>query len=548
MHLPRQNGARLHITRDRPLTEGAAQLHFRQCYACTMRRKLTMAALVLLALVAFGLLLVWQAIRGDHVRIAAEGRLSAIFGQPVSITDLGLSVTPLLSVSGSGVRIGETNALAPALDIERIVIRPRLGPLLRRTIVIDDIELRGFVVSVLRDAKGRWRVPSVAPAAGSDPETGATVERVRVVDGRIRVFDERRPGDVQATSSIDAIAATIEPTAKGLRLSPISGQIGGADISGHASTDARAVQLEFTADAIADDDLPALLGLLGAERPEFLKLADPISVVTSVTVDRASAQLTGKGTLRAPQVLLDPVQLRQLESPFSIAADRLHFSPVTFTVARGAHTGAVTMRFDPTRWSIDSRVSGLNVKEFLDRLTGADQRLEGTGSVTAALGGRVDQTLIESATGRLGLVITNGVIRDFPLLAAIDRALKLTAQQGGDTAFERMTGTFDIAAGAARTEDLVITARDVRVHASGRIGGDRSLTMQGIAVLSPDRSARAIASIHEFKGMRNEAGEIEVPLTISGSLDAPTFTVDVASILKKGAIDEIKRRLRRIIR
>jgi hypothetical protein len=331
-------------------------------------------------------------------------------------------------------------------------------------------------------------------------------------------------------------------------VAPITGRIGGAALTGEARTTARAVLLEFTAERIGDADLPALLGLLNVERPAFLRLADPAALSASVSVDRSSAQLSGKGTLSAPQVRLEPIALQQFKSPFSIANERLHFSPVSFRIANGTHGGDITVRFGPARWSIDSRVTGMDVNAFLDTLTGSDQRIEGTAAVTAALGGRVGESLLTSAAGRLSLVITEGVIRDFPLLAAIDRALKLTAQQEGDTAFERLTGTFEVAGGAARTDDLVIHARDVRLQARGRIGADRSLDLRGVAVLSPERSARAISSINELKGMRNAQGEIEVPLTISGSLDEPAFNVDLGSVLMKGALDELKRRLRRIIR
>ena len=513
-----------------------------------MWRKLAIAAAVACAVAVIGLVFVWQALRGDQVRTAIEQRLSTLLGQPVRIGELGISISPLFSVSAGGLRIGQANVLAPALSIERIVVRPRIGPLLRRTVIIQDIELRGFVVSLLRDASGRWHVPPVTPAPGSGEGSGTTIERVRVVDGRIRIFDETARGEVVGTSSIDDISTTIEPTPEGLQLASIDGRIGDAGIRGAARTTKGSVALEFTADEISDDDLPALLGLLGTERPSFLQLADPASITASVAVDRASSRLAGKGTLRAPQVALDPLRIEDVSSTFMIAGDRLQFAPMTFALAGGSHTGSVTMRFDPSRWTIDSRVSDMNVKAFLDTLTGSAQRLEGTATVAAALGGRVDQALIQSASGRLTLTIVDGVIRNFPMLAAIDRALKLTAQEQGDTAFERLTGTFDIANGSARTDDLVITARDVRVHARGRIDADRSLDMRGSAVLSPERSARAISSINELKGMRNAEGQVEVPLTISGSLDAPSFNVDVASILKKGALDEIKRRLRRIIR
>jgi len=37
-------------------------------------------------------------------------------------------------------------------------------------------------------------------------------------------------------------------------------------------------------------------------------------------------------------------------------------------------------------------------------------------------------------------------------------------------------------------------------------------------------------------------------LTISGTLDAPAFNLDVGSVIRKGLADELRRRLRRIIR
>jgi hypothetical protein len=43
--------------------------------------------------------------------------------------------------------------------------------------------------------------------------------------------------------------------------------------------------------------------------------------------------------------------------------------------------------------------------------------------------------------------------------------------------------------------------------------------------------------------LRNGSGEIEVPLTISGSLAAPHFAIDVLGLARRGAENELKRRL-----
>ena len=47
---------------------------------------------------------------------------------------------------------------------------------------------------------------------------------------------------------------------------------------------------------------------------------------------------------------------------------------------------------------------------------------------------------------------------------------------------------------------------------------------------------------------RYSSGELELPLTISGTLDAPLFEIDLKVAVEKGIVDELKRRFRRFIR
>jgi AsmA protein len=181
-------------------------------------------------------------------------------------------------------------------------------------------------------------------------------------------------------------------------------------------------------------------------------------------------------------------------------------------------------------------------------LAGAAQRIDGTATASAALRGRVGEALDRSVRGRLDMNISNGVVRQFPLLATINRTLKLTGGEGSDTQFERLSATLNIAAGQATTDDLLLEAGHVRVQAAGRVGADRSLDLRGSAIVSAERVADAVASVRELARLRNSRGEVEVPLTITGSLDAPSFGLDVGAAVKQGLEDELRRRLRRFIR
>ena len=512
-----------------------------------MRRVLVLAAAVVVAFAAI-LLLLRQSLVREELRQAVESKLSATLGEPVAIGELAVAFFPRPSVSGANVRVGDADLEAPSIQIERVRILPRLRSLLSGPATIDLVELDGFVASILHDETG-WHLPSAAPAPGGTDGGPLVIDRVRVVNGRVRIFD-RTPEGLSERSSIDGIEAEIVSADGGLMLSPISGQFGSARISGTARVDPKTASLDFTSDQIADADLPALLRMLGSDRPDMLRLPEPATLAAALRIERSTSYLSGTGTLRAPSVTLDPLRLHRFEAPFVIDGQRLTFAPATFELYGGAHDGkvGVTLAAQPPAWTIDSRVTGLNVGAFLTALNGRDQRLDGTAALTASLQGRVGEALTQSVRGRARAEVTGGVIRDFPLLAFVNRTLRLAEPEGSDTRFERLTATLQVAAGGATTDDLLLVASHLRVEAAGRINADRSLGLKGIAAISPERSAAAISSIRELKGLRNARGEVEVPLTITGTLDAPSFALDVESALKKGIMDELRRRLRRIIK
>ena len=513
-------------------------------------RRLLIVLLVLVVLGAAALFALGQWLGRGQLRSVAESQLSAMLGQPVTIGRLGVSVLPRLALSGADVRIGSAKTQAPSVGIDRVRILPRVRPLLSGDVVLEEIELDGFDVSVLRDERGGWHVPSAVPAPTTGGSSGAVIEQVRVRDGRVRVFDARQAGAMSETASIDALGATITVETGGLRLSNVTGRIGGATISGEARTEARGVRLEFAATAIEDGDLPVFLRLLGSERPAFLKLADAASASVAVNVDRATSRLTGKGMLKAPQVLLDPLRLQRFEAPFVIDGARVQFNPTTFAMYGGGHRGAVAVTLGEASplWTTTSRMTSLDVGDFLNALSGSDQRIDGTAALEAELRGRVGEPLDRTMRGRTAVTMTNGVLREFPLLATINRTLRLTGQEGNDTRFEKLSATLAIASGQATTDDLVLEAGHVRVAAAGRIGVDRSIDLRGSAIVAADHVAGAVASVREIARLRNSRGEIEVPLTISGTLDAPSFRLDTASAVKQGIADELRRRLRRFIR
>jgi hypothetical protein len=88
----------------------------------------------------------------------------------------------------------------------------------------------------------------------------------------------------------------------------------------------------------------------------------------------------------------------------------------------------------------------------------------------------------------------------------------------------------------------------MRVHAAGRIGFDRWIDLEGLAVFSPERTAEAVRSVRELSALRNDRGELELPIKIGGTLDDPAFTIDLQAALGRSIKEELRRRLRGLFR
>jgi uncharacterized protein involved in outer membrane biogenesis len=515
------------------------------------RRWLVIGAAVALAgAVAIALTIRW-ALDPATLRTAAETRLTSMLGQPVAIGDLAVSFLPTPAVTGSDIRVGLAPAgtqgvAAPALELRRIRLLPRLRSIIVRPIVIRTIELDGLTVSVLRDREGRWLMPAAVPAPTADADRGIVIEHVAVDDGRICIFDEGHAGGAEEAASIDDLTAAVVAEESGLRFQPVSGRIGTARLEGTARLNAERATFDFKVSEIADGDLASLLQLGGTTRPEFLRLPQPAALDLRVDIERRTSRLSGSGVVRAPQVSVGALRLDGLSASLEVEGSRLRFQPTTFTVSGGKYDGAlvVDLARTPPRWSIDSTVSGLDAGGFLSALTARDQRLDGTAALRAALRGAVGEPLDRTVEGRLQVRVANGVIRQFPLLATINRTLRLAEGDSSDTRFEQLSATMAVANGWAVTSDLLMVAREVRVEARGRIGFDRMLDLEGQAVLSPERTAAAIRSVHELAALRNDRGELEIPLTIAGTADSPSIALDLQAAIARSLKEELRRRLR----
>ena len=118
--------------------------------------------------------------------------------------------------------------------------------------------------------------------------------------------------------------------------------------------------------------------------------------------------------------------------------------------------------------TLDMRLDGLDVNALLSANTTARDRVLGTGRWRARLQGTSDAPAERHMSGTVDVALSNGVIHNFALLAAINSALHVTAGDARDTRFERFSATLSLAQGAVRTQNAALVAGEMTATAAAR--------------------------------------------------------------------------------
>jgi uncharacterized protein involved in outer membrane biogenesis len=523
---------------------------------------LSVAAVILLC----GAFVVYRALDPNALRGVAERHLTELFGEPVTIGRMRVSLFPVPAVTGTDIRLGSrTAAAAPSVDVGRIRILPQWRTLLSKPIVVDAVEVERLAVSLRRDRDGRWILPGTGAArrSATSNATGAStpsmsggastetiaVRHIRLRAGRLGVVDDalRGVGGAAEVAAITEIDGDLEEGPGGTAAVTMRAKIGASPVTGRIDSGPQGLAAKVQAPSLGSRDLPVLFALLGSRMPAGLSIGGKAPLDLALRIARDTGALTASGRLQAGSVAFGTLTVTNVTAPFRVASDVLTIEPLTLSTYGGAGRSRLRVQYGttPVGWMLDSRVDGLDLNAFLSANTTARDRLLGTGRIAGRLQGTAQPPVERRIGGTLDVTVSNGVIRNFPLLAGLNRALQITGGDTNDTKFQRLSATVEIARGVMRTGNAVLEAGELTTTAAGTMTFERAIDMAGTAIFSREASARMIATVKHISGAKNERGEVEVPFTITGTTDRPQFSVNMEQILRRAAQKEIQRNLKK---
>jgi uncharacterized protein involved in outer membrane biogenesis len=496
--------------------------------------------LVLLVVLAVGAL---QALSSGAARSRIESALSTALGQPVAIGGLSASIFPAPSLSARDIRVGSADSnAAPGVAIAALHIVPRLSSLLPgRTLTIDHADLRGLVISVRRDSAGRWLVP-VPPSSGADTTKGTSaidLNQLRARQGSIRVVDDqfRTRGGGPTITTITGVEADLQAMGGQVKVPRLTGRLGESVVTGSMNMGPKGAELGLQSEEVHNSDLPALFALAGIPASPMLSIAGkaPFEMTVSLTPGFASHTVTGKTAVE--RVTFGTLAFEGVQAPFHLERGVFTLDPLSFTTYGGKQQGIVSVDLNQpaAAYAISTSVQGLDVnralsanttmKDFLAGIGHLNGKVRGSGNTAAAL----ERTL----TGTLDFELKDGVIRNFPLLAAINQALGITGGTDKDTKFQSFSGTATIGGGKARSNNLAFRAGELTLTGKGTLGFDQRLDLRMTASASPELSNQLVQQVGVLKQLSNDREQVTFPVIVTGTTTAPRISVDLGSIAKK---------------
>jgi uncharacterized protein involved in outer membrane biogenesis len=489
-----------------------------------MIKKIVLVVIAVLAVGALALVLYARSmLASDNVRATLEPRLTAQIGEPVRIASASARIFPRVALDLGNVTVGDP----PEVSVERVSISTGLRGLFSRRVEDAEVTLSGGRV-VLPAALALTTIGDARSEDGENGAPGLTIDSVRAIALRdVEVVADSSSVRVDSDSALEGGRLTIS------RLTVESPRTR-FEASGTVTTATRHGRFDVVADSLDIDELLTIAaGLTSGDSDGRSAPVKPM---------RLELEVAAKAGRFAGYDFSD------CKASLNATPGRVNMPALAFQIFGGSFAGSLDADTSAARPKL--RLRGKADAMDVSRLAATAGR---PGSITGRLAATIDlaaggadaSALVRSTMGTADAVVTNGVIPGLEMVRAIVLAFGKPSgapPPGSGSAFSRLAGHFTVQNGVLRSNNVTFASRDFDM------GGRASLAVPNGAVdahvdvvLSRELTAQAGTDLRRYAA---SDGRVIVPAQISGTLNQPTVTVDVAAAMRRALENELKRRTR----
>src|SRR5581483_5000998 len=249
-------------------------------------------------------------------------------------------------------------------------------------------------------------------------------------------------------------------------------------------------------------------------------------------------RVTGRGNATIGKIIYDKLLLTNVRSDVELDHGVIRLSPLTAALYGGQQVGSIVVdtRTSPVDVRAETRLQHVEANDLLSAVSSLQQTLYGLLNANAQAEFRTTEStnLASTLNGRASLNLNNGRLVGIDLLNQLAQFTTGLQTPGNFTSLVRMGGDFDINHGVAQTNNLQAEIPGGKLAADGVVSlVDQSVSMHLTAVLSREFSQKVGGTqVGGFMrtALANKAGELVIPVVVTGTLKNPSFAPDVQKI------------------
>jgi AsmA protein len=258
----------------------------------------------------------------------------------------------------------------------------------------------------------------------------------------------------------------------------------------------------------------------------------------------ALAGLNLSGNLKVGALQVSNVKLSQVQAKLSVLGGQLSIAPFSANLYQGSISGSLSAQATGNAIAVKQTLTGVSVGPLLKDVVNKDM-LEGRGNVAldVTTHGPTVGALKKALAGSASLSLKEGAIKGINLAKSF-RELKAKLGGSGDatqaanskdkTEFSELSGTFKIAAGVARNDDLVMKSPFLRLGGAGDIDmGNSQLNYLAKASVVNTEAGQGGKDLDQLKGLT-------IPVRLSGPFSNPSYKIEFGSLISDAAKTKVQ--------
>lgn len=464
----------------------------------------------------------------------------------VQLENIRLTIWPRIGarVAGFAVLDDPSFGSAPVASLSSLDVGVKLIPLLSGKVEVEDITLHQPVMTVIKNKNGVLNVSTIGRKGVAVPEKPSrapipsaegplkilallAVDRVSVDGGKLTYRD------LSAANPTEYVLQDMELLLRDVRL----GQTPNVHFVSLVQPFNMPVKLDGSFGPLRETmDIDALSFELGVGKTELTITGNAAGNDANIYI---TSSVINTANLPVSLPLKKPVDIKNFQIAAEVKGQGVKLNTLSFQLFDGQvkGQGKLIAGSDAPPFKGGVAVQGVQLGSVLNAVAETPISVSGTAGADLSLQGEGFSmpNLTRALEGIGHIAVKDGKIEGVNLLQEVVSALKVAGISLDDakaTAFSTIETDLAVKQGVINVQRLLMDSHDFQATGGGTIGFDQRLKLLVNLNLSQDLSQKIVAASPVVK-IALKDGRLTLPLTITGTAQAPTYGVDLKGVTGK---------------